>query len=147
MKAIGYTDTGPISVENALIEFELDTPQPGPQDLLVEVRGISVNPVDVKLRGHIALIDDPESLDVVPLKSKALSVSGEFMFARSMFQTDDMDMQHKLLTRVSELLDNGTLISTVNKHGGALTVENLKSAHEFQESGTAIGKTVLDGFS
>ena len=40
MKAIGYTDAGPISNENALIEFETDIPQPGPKDLLVEVRGI-----------------------------------------------------------------------------------------------------------
>jgi NADPH:quinone reductase-like Zn-dependent oxidoreductase len=50
MKAIGYTDAGPISAENALIEFETDIPGHGPNDLLVEVRGISVNPVDVKVR-------------------------------------------------------------------------------------------------
>ena len=335
MKAIGYTDAGPISAENALIEFETDMPQPGPNDLLVEVRGISVNPVDVKVRasvqpeagprilgfdaagivkevgsettrfqpgdevfyagditrpgtnaafhvvderivgpkpsslgfveaagipltaitaweilfdsfglkesegageallivggaggvgsiliqlakrlaglrviatasrddtrawvakmgaddiinhrnpldeemkalgispryvaslthtdrhyeaiqksigprGHIALIDDPATLDIVPLKTKALSISWEFMFTRSMFQTEDMDAQHRLLNRVAALLDNGTLISTVNRHGGSLSVENLRSAHELQESGTAIGKTVLDGFS
>ena len=295
MKAIGYKDAGPISAESALIEFEVETPQPGPNDLLVDVRGVSVNPVDVKLRanaqpdggsrilgfdaagvvtavgsavtqfqpgdevfyagditrpgtnsqfhlvderivgrkpsslnfvdaagipltsitaweilfdclglkegegasesllviggaggvgsiliqlakklteltviatasrddtrawvekmgadhvvnhrysldeemkelgitpryvaalthtdkhfasirelikprGHIALIDDPGSLDVISLKSKAISLSWEFMFTRSMFQTDDMDVQHKLLSRVSELLDNG----------------------------------------
>ncbi|MEO0804266.1 MAG: zinc-binding alcohol dehydrogenase family protein [Cyanobacteria bacterium J06642_2] len=333
MKAIGYTDAGPISVANALLEFETDVPQPGPNDLLVEVRGISVNPVDVKLRanvrpdgaprilgfdaagivkevgsettrfrpgdevfyagditrpgtnaalhvvderivgrkpsslgfaeaagmpltsitaweilfdsfglkesegvgetllviggaggvgsiliqlaktltslnviatasrdetrawvekmgadrvinhrnpldeelkalavspryvaalthtdrhfeaignaiaprGHIALIDDPKTLDIVPLKPKALSISWEFMFARSMFQTSDMDVQHRLLNRVADLLDNGTLIPTVNHHGGTLNVENLRRAHELQESGTAIGKTVLDG--
>jgi hypothetical protein len=34
----------------------------------------------------------------------------------------------------------------VNRHFGSLSVENLKRAHELQESGTAIGKTVLDGF-
>lgn len=334
MKAIGYMNAGPISAENALIEFEVDIPEPGPNDLLVEVRGISVNPVDVKLRanvqpdgaprilgfdaagivkkvgsettrfrpddevfyagdvtrpgtnaafhlvderivgrkpsslsfaeaagmpltaitaweilfdsfrleegegageallaiggaggvgsiliqlakklaglnviatasrsntrawvekmgadyivnhrkpldeemkalgispryvasltntdqhlpsiikmieprGHIALIDDPPSLDILPLKSKALSVSWEFMFARSMFQTEDMDAQHILLNRVADLLDNGMLVPTVNKHGGTLSVANLRSAHELQESGTAIGKTVLDGF-
>ncbi|WP_110987133.1 zinc-binding alcohol dehydrogenase family protein [Acaryochloris thomasi] len=333
MKAIGYTDAGPISAENALIEFETDIPKPGPNDLLVEVRGISVNPVDVKVRagaqpdngprilgfdaagtvkevgsdvtqfrsgdevfyagditrpgtnaefhrvderivgrkpsslsfaeaagmpltsitaweilfdsfglkegegageallvvggaggvgsiltqlakkltkltvivtasrdatrewsekmgadhiinhhnpldeemkalgispryvaslthtgihyeaiqalikprGHIALIDDPESLDVIPLKKKALSVSWEFMFTRSMFQTEDMNEQHKLLNRVSKLLDDGTLIPTVNNHGGVLNVESLRAAHELQESGKAIGKTVLDG--
>ncbi len=335
MKAIGYTTAGPISAENALIEFETNVPQPGPRDLLVEVRGISVNPVDVKVRagvqpdgaprilgfdaagivkevgaetswfrpgdevyyagditrpgtnaafhvvderivgrkpssldfaeaagmplttitaweilfdsfglkegegsgeallviggaggvgsilvqlakkltglnviatasrsdtrawvekmgadhvvnhhkpldeemkalgvspryvaalthtdkhiesivelikprGNIALIDDPESLDVMPLKFKALSLSWEFMFARSMFQTEDMDAQHRLLNSVAELLDNGTLISTVNKHCGTMSVASLRSAHELQESGAAIGKTVLDGFS
>lgn len=100
----------------------------------------------IKPRGHIALIDDPESLDIIPLKAKALSLSWEFMFARSMFQTEDMDAQHVLLNRVADLFDSGRLTSTVNNHGGALNVENLRSAHEFQESGTAIGKTVLDGF-
>ncbi|MEM9504113.1 MAG: zinc-binding alcohol dehydrogenase family protein, partial [Cyanobacteria bacterium P01_E01_bin.43] len=50
MKAIGYRDAGPIAATNALIEFETETPQAGPNDLLVEVRGISVNPVDVKVR-------------------------------------------------------------------------------------------------
>jgi len=334
MKAIGYTDAGPISAESALIEFDMDIPQPGPNDLLVEVRGISVNPVDVKVRanaqpdgaprilgfdaagivkevgsettrfrpgdevfyagditrpgtnaafhivderivgrkpsslgfaeaagmplttitaweilfdsfglkegegageallviggaggvgsiliqlakkltgltviatasrsetrawvekmgadhivnhrrpldeemkalgispryvaslthtdkhfasvidlikprGHIAVIDDPKVLDVLPLKRKAVSLSWEFMFTRSMFQTEDMDAQHLLLNRVADLLDNGTLIPTVNRHGGTLSVANLRSAHELQESGTAIGKTVLDGF-
>lgn len=101
----------------------------------------------IKPRGHIALIDDPKSLDVISLKSKALSISWEFMFTRSMFQADDMDVQHRLLNRVSALLDDGTLVSTVNRHGGGLTVENLRAAHEFQESGKAIGKTVLDGFA
>lgn len=100
----------------------------------------------IKPRGHIALIDDPKSLDIVPLKRKALSVSWEFMFTRSMFQTVDMDVQHTLLNRVADLLDAGTLIPTVNHHGGSLTVANLRRAHELQESGTAIGKTVLSGF-
>ena len=35
MKAIGYTEAGPISAENALFEFETEIPQPGPNDLLV----------------------------------------------------------------------------------------------------------------
>ncbi len=100
----------------------------------------------IKPRGHIAVIDDPGVLDIVPLKRKALSVSWEFMFTRPMFQMDDMAMQHRLLNRTADLLDNGTLISTVNRHGGSLSVANLQSAHERQASGTAIGKTVLDGF-
>ncbi|MEM8901545.1 MAG: zinc-binding alcohol dehydrogenase family protein [Bacteroidota bacterium] len=52
MKAIGYTQVGPISDPNSLIELELEKPAPGPRDLLVEVKGISVNPVDVKVRAN-----------------------------------------------------------------------------------------------
>ncbi len=99
----------------------------------------------VKPRGHIALIDDPAGLDIVPLKTKALSVSWEFMFTRSMFATEDMEAQHVLLDRVAALLDDGTLAPTVNEDFGELTVANLRRAHEHQESGTAIGKSVLRG--
>ena len=99
-----------------------------------------------KPRGHIGVIDDPKALDIVPLKRKALSVSWEFMFARPMFQTADMDAQNKLLNRASSLLDEGILISTVTHHGGAMSVDSLTAAHARQETGTAIGKTVLDGF-
>lgn len=101
----------------------------------------------IKPRGHIALIDDPEALDIAPLKFKAITLSWEFMFTRPMFETDDIEVQHQLLNRVADLLDDGTLISTVNKHAGELGVANLKAAHEFQESGAAIGKTVLGGFA
>ncbi|WP_423842101.1 zinc-binding alcohol dehydrogenase family protein [Acanthopleuribacter pedis] len=100
----------------------------------------------IEPRGRIAVIDDPPSLDILPLKPKALTVSWEFMFTRPMFQTDDMDVQHTLLNRVADLLDQGVLIPTANHIGGVLNVANLRAAHEHQESGKAIGKTVLDGF-
>ncbi len=101
----------------------------------------------IKPRGHIALIDDPQNLDINSIKRKALSFSWELMFTRSMFQTDDMDKQHDLLNRVSELIDNGSLISTMTNKLGKLSVETLKAAHVLQESGSVIGKNVLEGFS
>ena len=100
----------------------------------------------IKPRGHIAMIDDPQGLDIAAIKLKALSFSWEFMFARSMFRTEDMEVQHELLNRVADLLDDGTLIPTVNTHGGEMGVASLRSALELQESGTAIGKTILHGF-
>ena len=100
----------------------------------------------IKPRGHIALIDDPPSLDISAIKFKALTFSWEFMFARSMFKTEDVDVQHELLNRVAHLIDEGRLISTVNTHQGRMSAANLRSALELQESGAAIGKTVLDGF-
>ena len=100
----------------------------------------------IKPRGHIALIDDPQSLDITSGKSKALNFSWEFMFARSMHQTDDIKKQHELLNRVSELIDDGMLISTVTNNLGKISAETLKVAYSQQESGRVIGKNVLDGF-
>lgn len=97
-------------------------------------------------RGHIALIDDPGKIDISVIKTKALSFSWEFMFTRPMFQTRDMDVQHQLLNRVSELIDEGILQSTMQQNLGPLSVENLIHAHKLQESGTVIGKNVLGGF-
>lgn len=50
MKAIGFFHNGPIDRDDALVELNLPDPVPGPRDLLVEVRAISVNPVDTKVR-------------------------------------------------------------------------------------------------
>ena len=100
----------------------------------------------IKPRGHMALIDDPEEIDIRLGKTKALSFSWEFMFTRSMFQTEDIEKQHELLNRVSELIDNGELISTMTNNLGDMSVETLKEAHIQQESGRVIGKNVLNGF-
>lgn len=100
----------------------------------------------IKPRGHIALIDDPGKLDIHSIKLKALSFSWEFMFARPMFQTEDMEKQHELLNRVSELIDDGKLISTVTGRLGNLSLETIREAHIQQESGRVIGKNVLEGF-
>ena len=100
----------------------------------------------IKPRGSMALIDDPQSLDITLGKRKALTFSWEFMFTRSMYQTDDIEKQHELLNRVSELIDDGTLVSTVTNNLGKICAETLKQAHVQQESGRVIGKNVLDGF-
>ena len=47
MRAIGYYTTGSVDV---LVDVDLPKPTPGPRDVLVEVRAISVNPVDAKIR-------------------------------------------------------------------------------------------------
>lgn len=50
MKAVGCPSAGPIDRKNALVDFETEKPAPQGRDLLVQVRAISVNPVDCKLR-------------------------------------------------------------------------------------------------
>jgi zinc-binding alcohol dehydrogenase family protein len=96
--------------------------------------------------GKFGLIDDPQTLDVVPLKRKAASVHWEFMFARSMWQTPDMAEQGRLLNRVSELVDKGVLRSTQTQTFSPINAENLKKAQALVESGKAIGKVTLSGF-
>jgi len=53
-----------------------------------------------------------------------------------MFQTVDLEKQHELLNRVSEMIVNGTLISTVTNNLGTLSAETLKEAHALPKIGT-----------
>ena len=50
MKAVGYKEPLPIDNPDALLDIEIESPVARDRDLLVEVRAISVNPVDYKQR-------------------------------------------------------------------------------------------------
>ncbi|CAM3536709.1 zinc-binding alcohol dehydrogenase family protein [Flavobacterium chungbukense] len=54
MKAIGFKTSLPIENPESFIEFEAVKPIPGPNDLLVKIDAISVNPVDFKIRQNSA---------------------------------------------------------------------------------------------
>ncbi|WP_312830919.1 zinc-binding alcohol dehydrogenase family protein [Pantoea eucrina] len=97
-------------------------------------------------QGKLALIDDPETLDAMPLKRKAISLHWELMFTRSLFETPDMQRQHEILQRISQLIDDGTLQTTAREHLGSINAANLRKAHALIESGRARGKLVLSGF-
>ncbi|WBF45372.1 zinc-binding alcohol dehydrogenase family protein [Serratia rubidaea] len=97
-------------------------------------------------QGRMGVIDDPQVLDVMPLKRKAISLHWELMFTRAIFQTADMQRQHDILQHVSRLIDDGTLRSTLGDHYGPITADNLRKAHALIESGKARGKIVLAGF-
>jgi len=95
-------------------------------------------------QGRLGLIDDPETFDIMKLKTKAISLHWEFMFARPMHRTPDMAEQGRLLARVAALVDAGRVRTTVGAHLGRLSVETLREAHDLLESGRARGKLVLD---
>ncbi|MCP8889118.1 zinc-binding alcohol dehydrogenase family protein [Sphingomonas faeni] len=97
-------------------------------------------------QGRLALIDDPKTLDIVPLKQKSISVHWELMYTRSLFQTADMGEQGVLLDEVARLVDAGTIRTTLAENFGKIDAANLRRAHERIESHTAKGKIVLDGF-
>lgn len=97
-------------------------------------------------QGHLALIDDPKSFDIVPFKRKAVTIAWELMFTRPMFQTADLIEQHRILEEISALLDAGLLQTTMTAQQSPINAANLKQLHALAESGRAIGKSVLVGF-
>lgn len=95
-------------------------------------------------QGRIVLIDDPENpLDITVFKQKSVSLSWEFMYTRSMFKTQDMAEQGKLLSTVASFLDEGSIVTTRQQTLFGLTPENIQAMHVKQESGTMMGKQVL----
>ncbi|MFK4203547.1 zinc-binding alcohol dehydrogenase family protein [Acinetobacter junii] len=97
-------------------------------------------------QGHFGLIDDPETLDIKIFKSKSVSVYWEFMFTRSMFETEDMMKQSELLNQVAQLIDDGQIKTTLSQVLSPINATNLIKAHQQIESGSTKGKIVLHGF-
>ena len=98
----------------------------------------------IKPQGHIVTIaGSNKPVNLMLLKNKSVSFSWEFMFTRSMYMTDDLIKQHEILDEIAEWVDKGTLKSTLRKTLNGLTAANFKEAHEMQESGKSIGKTVI----
>jgi zinc-binding alcohol dehydrogenase family protein len=54
MRAVGYKQSLPIENADALLDVEVEKPTPQGRDLLVQVKAISVNPVDTKVRKRAA---------------------------------------------------------------------------------------------
>ncbi|MBB3266531.1 zinc-binding alcohol dehydrogenase family protein [Azospirillum sp. OGB3] len=53
MRAVAFTRSLPIDAPNALIDVERPRPEPRGRDLLVEIKAVSVNPVDTKVRRNM----------------------------------------------------------------------------------------------
>ncbi|WEX87666.1 zinc-binding alcohol dehydrogenase family protein [Sinorhizobium garamanticum] len=53
MRAVAYKTPQPITAETALIDVDLPVPSPEDRDLLVEIKAVSVNPVDTKVRASV----------------------------------------------------------------------------------------------
>mgnify|MGYP003373497730 CR=1 FL=1 len=70
MTAIGYTHTG--DLDQATFQTrEVPLPQPGARDLLVEVRAVSVNPIDTKQRRRV----DPHGFRVLGFDAAGVVVA------------------------------------------------------------------------
>ena len=93
-----------------------------------------------------SIVETAADVDLGALKSKSATFVWEFMFTRSMYETDDMIEQHHLLNRVAALIDEGKVKTTINEVMEPINAKNLKSAHATIEGRHAIGKIVLHGW-
>lgn len=92
--------------------------------------------------GQIVAIDDEQNLDFMALKGKSISWHWEFMFARPMHGWN-LEAQRTLLNKVSELVDTGTLRTTLTKSYSPIDAEQIRKAHAEIETGHVVGKIVV----
>lgn len=93
--------------------------------------------------GICCVVNNTEEVDLNLLKNKSVSFHWELMFTRSMFKTEDMIAQHKILNKIAKLVEENKIQSTINKKFDGLTSETLKEVHKLQESGKSVGKNVI----
>jgi NADPH2:quinone reductase len=96
--------------------------------------------------GAVVAIDDPQGLDIYPLKNKSIAFDWEFMFTRPLYQPVDMVEQHQLLDRVAEMIDEGTIRTTLSQRLGPINAATLREAHGLVEQGRMVGKAVVAGW-
>jgi zinc-binding alcohol dehydrogenase family protein len=102
----------------------------------------------IKPQGRICgIVETAESVDLNALKRKSATFVWEFMFTRSMYQTEDMIEQHQLLTRIAEWVDRQKIQSTLTETLSPINAANLRTAHAKIEAGHMIGKLVLTGWA
>lgn len=92
--------------------------------------------------GHITAIDEPEGLDLLPLKAKSIAWHWELMFTRPLYSYD-LIAQQQLLAAAAELVDRGELRSTITTAIDEFSAAGLREAHRLVESGRMIGKVVV----
>jgi len=101
----------------------------------------------VSPQGVVCAIDDPASpLNLNLLKQKSATFVWEFMFTRSLYETDDMIEQHLLLNMIADAVDHQQLKTTLSEVLGPISAEHLRQAHKLLESNRTIGKVVLENF-
>ena len=102
----------------------------------------------IKPQGRICgIVETTEAVDLNALKQKSATFVWEFMFTRSMYQTDDMIEQHKLLVQIAEWIDRQQIQSTLTQTFSPINAANLRAAHAKVESGRMIGKLALSGWA
>ncbi|ASF39089.1 zinc-binding alcohol dehydrogenase family protein [Halobacillus halophilus] len=91
-----------------------------------------------------SIVETEEHLDLTALQQKSAAFVWEFMFTRPLFETEDMQEQQQILTRIAEKIDNNSVRTTLTETLTGLNAEQLREAHRKVESGKMIGKVVVE---
>lgn len=79
-----------------------------------------------------------------------MSLHWEMVFTRSLYATDDMQEQQRILTRVAALLDEGvlrhTLRHTLRQRLSPMDAATVLRAHALLQRGGQPGKIVVSGW-
>ncbi|WP_224240777.1 zinc-binding alcohol dehydrogenase family protein [Hyalangium gracile] len=94
----------------------------------------------------VSIVETDEPLKLGALMRKSVSFAWELMFTRPMFQTPDMDEQHRILTQVAQWIDAGRVKTTLTEKLTPISAAQLRAAHAKLESGKMVGKLVLEGW-
>ncbi|MDG2395044.1 zinc-binding alcohol dehydrogenase family protein [Candidatus Thioglobus sp.] len=95
-------------------------------------------------QGSICLLANTrEAYDINLLKAKSITLVWEMMFTRSMFQTIDMNEQHKLLTKVASLIDQNIIKTILTETYHPINIDNISNAHQVIEQAKMIGKLAV----
>jgi NADPH:quinone reductase-like Zn-dependent oxidoreductase len=97
----------------------------------------------LKPRGAVVAIDEPDRLDLLPLKDKSQSWHWEYMFTRPLYEPGSR-RQQQILTELAGLIDAGTIRSTVTTRLRPINAATLTEAHRLVEGGRTIGKVVVE---
>ncbi|MFT8457706.1 MAG: zinc-binding alcohol dehydrogenase family protein [Liquorilactobacillus ghanensis] len=98
----------------------------------------------IKPNGRIVSITgNQHPLDLGLLKPKSVTFAWEWMYTKSFYQLPTMITQHDTLEKISQLLDQGILHSTLRQSLEPLNAKVLQQAHKMIESNHTIGKIVI----
>lgn len=101
----------------------------------------------IRPQGKIcSIVEAKNPVDITLLMQKSATFAYELMFTKSLFRTEDMVSQHELLDALASLVDSGEVRTTMTEDLGPINAANLRAAHAKVETGSMIGKVVLEGF-
>lgn len=99
----------------------------------------------IKPFGEICLlVSTGKETDLNIFKNKSVSIHWEFMFSRSLYQTDDRFLQGQILTKIATIIDQQEFQPIDSQQLVGLNADNLKVALTQVARGDMCGKLVIE---